>query len=90
MKEKIPLEPAQFLRGDGNAVPKSECPAQGGTFPFQVGVDDFLHVDRRMIPEQGANFSFEADVGVDPKTTETTLQVTAREDFARLSISRQQ
>ena len=86
MKEKIPLESAQASGGKGKMVPKSKCPAQGGTFPR---VNGFLPVDCTKIPEQIASFSFQADIEVNPGTTETT-RVTARQAFVRLPKSRQQ
>ena len=51
MRKNIPLKQAQFLEGEDKVVPKSECPAQGGTFPFQAGVDGFLHVGCTRISE---------------------------------------
>ena len=56
---------------------------QEGFFPFQAGVDDLLHVDYIRIPEQEGTSYFQADVGV-------TVQVTIRQELARLPKSRQQ
>ena len=60
----------------------------GETFPSQVGVDGFLHVDYTRIPEQGGTFSVQAYNGVNPGTTDTLEQVNARQEFARLPMSR--
>ena len=76
------------LGGEGKVVPKSECPAQGETFPFQADVDSFLHVDCTRIPKQGGTLSFQTDVGMNPDIT--IPQVTVCQEFAKLSIGRQQ
>ena len=68
--------------------PEMQQRDQGENFSFQADIDGFLHVDCTRIPEQGGTFSFQADVGVNPETT--TPQVTARQEFARLQMSRQQ
>ena len=57
-------------------------------FFFQVDVDGFLHVDCMRIPEQEGTPSFQANVGVNPKTI--TVQVAARQEFSKLSRDRQQ
>ena len=54
----------------------------------QATVSGFLHVNCTRIPEQEGTLSFQADHGVNPQTI--TLQVTAREEIARLLKSRQQ
>ena len=86
MKEEIPLKPAQVL-GEGKVVLKSEYPAQGGSFPFQAGVDGVLHVDCTRIRSRGGTSHFQIDFGVNPETT--TLQVTARQ-IERLLVRWQQ
>ena len=53
-----------------------------GTFPSQVDVDGFLHVDYIRIPEQEGTSYFQAGVGVNPKTT--TVQVAACQEFSKL------
>ena len=53
----------------------------------QTTVDDFLHTDCTRISKQGGDFSFQADVGVNPEIT--TSQDTARQEFSRLLMSRQ-
>lgn len=62
---------------------------QEGTFPFQVNVDGFLHVNGTS-PKQKGTFSLQADVGANPEETAITAQLTAREGFTKLPISRQQ
>ena len=55
---------------------------QKGTFPFQAGVDGFLHVDCTRVPKQERILSCQADVGVSSETI-TTVQVATRQKFAK-------
>ena len=57
----------------------------------QIDVDGVFHADCTRISKQGGYSIFQADIGVNPETTEPTrVQVIARLEFARLSMSRQQ
>ena len=81
--------------------PKRECPAaispSAGTglegpkklhrAMQQTAAVGFSRADCRRTSKQGRNFSFQAGIGVNP---ETTSQVIARQDFARLTMSWQQ
>ena len=62
---------------------------QEGTSPLQVTASGFLHVSCTS-PEQETTFSIQTDVGVNEEEATTTVQATARQDFVRLSIGRQQ
>ena len=53
----------------------------------QTTFDDVSIADFTRILKEGDDFSLEADVRVNPKTT--TSQVTAHQEFARLPISSQ-
>ena len=59
-----------------------------GTFPFQAGLDGVLHGDCMRISEHEGTLCFKTDVGVNPETS--TVQDAARQEFAKLPISRQQ
>ena len=98
-----PLSPLQYdlpprwspVAGTGLDKPREphaemQQAEQGGTFPFQAGVDDFLHVNCMKIPEQEGILSFQAGIRVNPETADTTLQVAARQEFAKLPMRRQQ
>ena len=52
----------------------------------QTAVDGFLLADGTRNSEQGESFSFEADIGMNP---EIFSQVTARQEFVSLPMSRQ-
>ena len=65
--------------------PCSSQTDQGGTFPFQADTKGFLHANCTRILKQRGGFSRQADVGMDPE-----VQVTARQEFARLPMNRQQ
>ena len=57
----------------------------------QTDVEGFLHANCTRISKEEGSFSFQADIELNPETTETIIvQVTARQDFARLPMSRQQ
>ena len=58
----------------GEPHPEMQQTDDGGTFPFQAGIDGPFHVDWTRIPEQGGHLSFQADVGVNHETA--TPQVT--------------
>ena len=68
--------------------PEMQQTKQEGTFPFQAGIDGFLHIDCMRIPEQERTSSFQADIGVNPETT--TVRVAARQEFAKLPMAQQQ
>ena len=61
---------------------------QEGTFPFQAGVNGFLHIDCMRIPKKKGTSYFQADVGVNPEAR--TPQIVTRQEFARLPKSWQQ
>ena len=65
--------------------PEMQQTEQEGTFSFQAGFDGFLCVDCTRIPEQKRTLSCQADLGVNPETT-TTVQVAARQEFAKLPM----
>ena len=73
-RERIPLG-RPVLAGGGKVVPKRECPAlkpSAGTGLEglrwqQTGVGGFSLADCTRIPKQGEDFSFQADVGVNPR-----------------------
>ena len=75
-----PLPPSQYdlpprrspatstgLDEPGESHPEMQQTEQEETFPFQAGVDGFLHVDCMGIPEQGETLSIQADVGGEPR-----------------------
>ena len=60
-----------------------------GTFPFQVYFDSFLRLDCKRMPEQEITSSCQADVGINLEII-TTVQVAARQEFAKLPMVRKQ
>ena len=100
-QSEIPLLRAQVLGEDGKVVSKRKCPVLERTLagtelegPRQLHLeiqettlDGFLLADRTISSKQGGAFYFQDDIGVN---LETTSQVTARQEVARLSMSQQQ
>ena len=78
------------LDAPGEPHPEMQQTEQKGTFPFRAGVDGFLYIDCIRIPEQEGTLSFQADVGVNPETTDTTVHIAARMKFEKLPMRRQQ
>ena len=76
------------LKGPGEPHLEVEQTDQGGIFRFQANFVGFLHADCTGILKQSGDFSFQADIGMNPKTTEITrVQVPAHQKFARLTTS---
>ena len=81
MTEEIQLERAHFSEGEGTVAPERECPAlkpPGG----------FLHVDCMRIPKRRGTSFFQAGVGTNRETT--TVQMAARQEFAKLPMDQKQ
>ena len=95
------LSAARHDEGEGKVVPKRERPALksplagrglGGPKELRLemlstSVVGFSHADCTRISKQGGDFAFQVIAGAN---SETTTQVTARQEFARLPMSRQQ
>ena len=77
-----------WLNEPGTPHAESQPTEREGYFPLQVSVGGFLHVC--IHPEHMTTISLQADVGAIDETTTTKAQATARKEFERLSISRQQ
>ena len=63
---------------------------QRGIFSFQADVDSVFPVDCMRIREQEGMLSFQTDVGVNPETTDITVQVAACQEVMKMPISQQQ